>query len=82
MSGPARRATTKSRRLRHLAEWLCCDDYFGCAFRNAIVDGRNQDESLQAIAFAHNAQVLEQLRTLAACAARLCAPQAMIHQGI
>jgi AcrR family transcriptional regulator len=51
-----------------LAEWFCRDDYFGCAFMNAIVEGRNQDETLQAITFAHKAQVLEQLRALAAAA--------------
>lgn len=51
-----------------LTEWFCRDDYFGCAFMNAMLEARNQDETLQAITFAHKAQVLEQLRALAAAA--------------
>lgn len=51
-----------------LAEWFGRDDYFGCAFMNAVLEARNQDETLLAITFAHKGQVLEQLKALAAAA--------------
>lgn len=51
-----------------LAEWFGRDDYFGCAFMNAILEARNQDETLLAITCAHKGQVLEQLKALAAAA--------------
>jgi AcrR family transcriptional regulator len=51
-----------------LAEWFERDDYFGCAFMNAILEARNQDEALLSITHAHKTQVLDQLRALAAAA--------------
>ena len=51
-----------------LAEWFERADYFGCAFMNAILEARNQDETLLSITYAHKAQVLDQLRALAAAA--------------
>jgi AcrR family transcriptional regulator len=62
-----------------LAEWFCRDDYFGCAFMNAILEARNNDETLLAITVAHKAQVLEQLRALAA-AAGATEPDALAQQ--
>jgi AcrR family transcriptional regulator len=51
-----------------LAEWFGRDDYFGCALMNAVLEARNQDETLLAITLAHKGQVLAQLKALAAAA--------------
>ncbi|ACK51750.1 transcriptional regulator, TetR family [Methylocella silvestris BL2] len=62
-----------------LEEWFVRDDYFGCAFMNAVLEARNQDGAVAAITFAHKAQVLEQLRALAA-AAGAAEPDALAQQ--
>ncbi|MEJ0093940.1 MAG: TetR/AcrR family transcriptional regulator [Methylocella sp.] len=62
-----------------LAEWFVRDDYFGCAFMNAVLEARNQDEALRAITFAHKMRVLEQIRALAAAAGAI-EPDALAQQ--
>ncbi len=62
-----------------LAEWFERDDYFGCAFMNAVLEARNQDDALLAITHAHKAQVLDQIRALAA-AAGAADPDALAQQ--
>jgi len=52
-----------------LAEWFARDDYYGCAFMNAVAEHRNRDEALLQATLRHKSHVIEQIRALAAAGA-------------
>ncbi|MGQ9366521.1 TetR/AcrR family transcriptional regulator [Azospirillum sp. ST 5-10] len=49
-----------------LGEWFAGEDYFGCAFINAVAEHDKRDEDIRALALAHKKQVLGVVRQLAA----------------
>jgi AcrR family transcriptional regulator len=55
--------------------WFARDDYFGCAFMNAILEQRAQYDPVINITAAHKAPVLEQLEALARAAGAPDAPR-------
>ena len=51
-----------------LAEWFVRDDYYGCAFMNAVAEHRNRDKALLQATLSHKSHIIEQIRALAAAA--------------
>lgn len=62
-----------------LQRWFDGDDYFGCAFINAVAEHDKADEAIRALALNHKRQVLDRVRELAE-AAGVAAPDALTHQ--
>ena len=62
-----------------LQEWFDRDDYFGCAFINAVAEHDKTDEAIRALALDHKRKVLDRVRALAESAGAR-APDDLTHQ--
>ncbi len=62
-----------------LEEWFSSEEYYGCAFINAVAEHQKSDNAMRKLALAHKREVLAEIKSIAA-AAGAPDPTELAHQ--